>query len=52
MVFKKKKLDWAIFGGATIIPLSQKTKGNKKNFQDKPNLLFLSNSILLKVVFP
>jgi hypothetical protein len=35
-ILKQKFFDWAIIGGGTIVPLSLKTKGNKKIFQARP----------------
>jgi hypothetical protein len=37
----KKIFDWTIMGGATIIPRSLKTTRNEKNYQDRPNFLFI-----------
>jgi hypothetical protein len=41
--------DWAIMGGATIIPLSFKTTRNEKKFQDRPKkIVFLKSHMTLK----
>jgi hypothetical protein len=39
-ILVKKKFDWTIMGGATIIPRSLKTTRNEKNFQDRPNFFY------------
>ena len=42
-------MDWAIFGGGTIIPRSLKTTRNEKKFQDRPkNFLFLKPNMTLQ----
>ncbi len=45
----KKFFDWAIMGGATIIPRSLKTTRNEKVFQDRPKkFLFLKSYMTIK----
>ncbi len=39
-ILVKKNFDWAIMGGATIIPRSLKTTQNEKIFQDRPKNFF------------
>ncbi len=53
----KNFFDWAILGGATIIPRSPRTTRNKKNFQDRPKKIFFLKSYmtvkyLLIIAFP
>ncbi len=38
--------DWAIMGGATIIPQSPRTTRNEKKFQDRPKNFFCFKSYM------
>jgi hypothetical protein len=44
-ILVKKNFDWAIMGGATIIPRSLKTTRNEKNFKIGQKKLYFKNHI-------